>query len=91
MAHLPPEEVLSTILQQVSGKEEGTGGRDFDSILAGIACKAAIKANHSLQPAELKTLLKEMQDNDVFSHCPHGRPVVRMFTKNEIKKWFYRT
>jgi DNA mismatch repair protein MutL len=56
-----------------------------------MACKAAIKAGDQLQDLEIRELLKLMQESDAFSHCPHGRPVVRMFNGQEIKKWFHRT
>ena len=91
MAHLPPEEILSGIIQQMGGRKPLKSGRDLDSVLSVMACKAAVKANHILQEEEIESLLKEMQENDVFSHCPHGRPVVRVFSEKEVKKWFYRT
>ncbi|MEN8136341.1 MAG: DNA mismatch repair endonuclease MutL [Thermodesulfobacteriota bacterium] len=95
MAHVPPEEVFRGVLDQFAGIGGGKGGgasaRRLDSILAVMACKAAIKANQSLSSAEMKGLLDEMVKNNVFSHCPHGRPVVRKFSAAEIQKWFYRT
>ena len=63
----------------------------LDDILSTMACKAAIKAGNPLQEIEIQELLKLMQESDAFSHCPHGRPVVRMFEAHEIKKWFHRT
>jgi DNA mismatch repair protein MutL len=94
MAHVPPEEILRGVLDQfagVSGKGTGGAARRLDNILAVMACKAAIKANQALAPAEMKGLLDEMVKNNIFSHCPHGRPVVRTFSAVEIQKWFYRT
>ena len=93
MSHLPVGEILNGILDQFSGigGRDGSSGRRLDNILAVIACKAAIKANQALSHAEMKALLEEMYNNDVFSHCPHGRPVVRRFSIGEVKKWFHRT
>ncbi|MCK4839316.1 MAG: DNA mismatch repair endonuclease MutL [Desulfobulbaceae bacterium] len=95
MAHVPPEEILRGVLDQFAGigtsKDRGGSARRLDSILSVMACKAAIKANQSLSHLEMKGLLDEMVKNNVFSHCPHGRPVVRKFSASEIQKWFYRT
>ncbi|MBU0481413.1 MAG: DNA mismatch repair endonuclease MutL [Proteobacteria bacterium] len=92
MSHLPPEEVFFSVMRQLADDGTARGGRaSLDHLLAGMACKAAIKANHSLLLPELESLLGEMEKNDVFSHCPHGRPVVRFFSADEIRKWFHRT
>jgi DNA mismatch repair protein MutL len=64
--------------------------RAVDDLLASMACKAAIKAGNRLQPAEMLRLLAAMQADPVFSHCPHGRPVLRVFPAREVEKWFHR-
>ncbi len=95
MSKVPPEEILRGVFDQFSGAGGGRGrgdlARRLDNILSGMACKAAIKARQLLSAAEMKGLLDEMAANNVFSHCPHGRPVVRKFPAAEVKKWFYRT
>ncbi|MBU0729309.1 MAG: DNA mismatch repair endonuclease MutL [Proteobacteria bacterium] len=91
---LLPEEVLQGIFERFSARGNDAAlqsPRGMESVLAGLACKAAIKAGHSLQDEEIEHLLAKMQEADVFSHCPHGRPVVKCFTGDEIKKWFRRT
>jgi len=86
-----PRELFLDILEQF-GSETGTnGGGKLDNILAGMACKAAVKAGTSLSTQEIDNLLNEMARADLFSHCPHGRPVIKRFSSDEVKKWFYRT
>ncbi|BHH82604.1 DNA mismatch repair endonuclease MutL [Desulforhopalus sp. 52FAK] len=86
-----PRELFLDILEQF-GSETGTnGGGKLDNILAGMACKAAVKAGTSLSKQEIDNLLNEMARADLFSHCPHGRPVIKRFSSDEVKKWFYRT
>lgn len=80
------------ILEQFgSENSKGNTGGFLDTILATMACKAAVKAGTKLSPLEIDTLLNDMARADLFSHCPHGRPVVKLFTRDEVKKWFYRT
>lgn len=66
------------------------GGR-MEHILATMACKAAVRSGDALTVGEINGLLDAMAHADLFSHCPHGRPVLRSFSDQEIKKWFYRT
>lgn len=82
---------LDVLAQFGTEGNQGDTGSILDSILAGMACKAAVKAGTSLDHREIDDLLNRMARADLFSHCPHGRPVVRHFPHSEIKKWFYRT
>ena len=93
VSHMPPREILAGVLEQfAAGHSKRTGGDvRIENALSSMACKAAIKANHDLLPEESEALLRQMQEAGVLSHCPHGRPVMRIFSEAEIKKWFYRT
>lgn len=95
MAHLPTAEIVLGVISQfgqfAGGRDQETTGKRVDGILANMACKASIKAGHDLLPEEMESLLRQMLEADVFSHCPHGRPVVKSFSADEIKRWFKRT
>ena len=84
------EEVMAGIFSRFSEAGVGKGGVRAEEVLSDMACKAAIKAGQSLTVREAESLLDEMQRAEIFSHCPHGRPVVKSFTPHDIKKWFYR-
>jgi DNA mismatch repair protein MutL len=87
-----PRELFQDILAQFgSENDRGDAGGFLDTILATMACRAAVKAGTELSMQEIDHLLSEMTKADLFSHCPHGRPVVKQFTRDEVKKWFYRT
>jgi DNA mismatch repair protein MutL len=87
-----PLDLFLNILEKFGSEDNNTDrGGCLDTILATMACKAAVKAGTELSPLEIDKLLGEMAKADLFSHCPHGRPVVRQFSREEIKKWFYRT
>ena len=86
-----PQELFLDILERF-GSESGSHGTDrLEHILSTMACKAAVKSGDVLSGEEIKALLKRMVRADLFSHCPHGRPVVKVFNPVEIKKWFHRT
>jgi len=92
LVHLGPQEIIKGIFDHFlnqDGKGKGEAHR-IDDILAVMACKAAVKAHDVLRPEEGEELLKRMEEADIFSHCPHGRPVVKIFSAADIKKWFFR-
>lgn len=90
LGHSPVEEVMAGIFSRFAESGSGKGGVRAEEVLSDMACKAAIKAGQSLSPKEAQALLDEMQRAEVFSHCPHGRPVAKSFTSHDLKKWFYR-
>lgn len=92
LAQLGPLEIFTGILEKYVAPDLSTSrATRIEDILATMACKAAVKANHSLLPEEGAALVGQMLAADVFSHCPHGRPVYRLFSPDEVKKWFKRT
>jgi DNA mismatch repair protein MutL len=97
LAHLSPEEIMAAVIGQFQDSDQQSAGRAMntaariDDILSAMACKAAVKAGRSLAAEEIEELLNQMRKADVFSHCPHGRPVFKTFTATEVRKWFHRT
>jgi DNA mismatch repair protein MutL len=92
LGHIGPLEIVTGVLDQYLQQSIKTSrATRLEDMLAVMACKAAVKANHSLLPEEGVALLQQMLAADVFSHCPHGRPVYQLFTGSEVKKWFLRT
>lgn len=92
LSHIGPLEIIQGIFDRYLAEEtKGKGAAvSIDDILSLMACKAAVKANHELFPVEGIELLKKMEEAAIFSHCPHGRPVMKRFTRADIEKWFYR-
>ena len=90
--HITPAGLFLDILEQF-GNSSGNQrkGSLLEDILASMACKAAVKAGDALPEKEIEALLSNMARADLFSHCPHGRPVLKTFSHGDIKKWFHRT
>lgn len=85
-AHLPPQEVLADILNGLAAAVPEC----MDKLLMSLACKAAVKAGKRLQAEEMLKLLEQMGGCAAFSHCPHGRPVLKIFSPQDMEKWFKR-
>ena len=61
-----------------------------EKFLSTVACKAAIKANMSLEEREIRGLLDQLLLLENPFTCPHGRPTAIRITKLEIEKKFGR-
>ena len=88
---IEPRALLLDVLSQFGAEGSRKTASLIDTILADLACKAAIKSGTLLAGKEIDDLLNRMARADLFSHCPHGRPVFRIFSQDEVKKWFFRT
>ncbi len=88
---LPKDELL---LELINGLVSQTDiERAAQAVLektATMACKAAIKANHTVDAAEADVLLRALfRCNNPFN-CPHGRPTMIEFTEADMEKRFRR-
>jgi len=89
LATLSPQQIFHGVMAHYLVDEGGSGAR-VEQLLATMACKAAVKANDQLTKEAGEALIAQMVAADIFSHCPHGRPVIRLFTLQEMGRWFKR-
>ena len=61
-----------------------------EKIAASIACHAAIKVNTRLDHSKMVWLIDELLKTQHPTSCPHGRPIILRYEKNEILKAFKR-
>jgi DNA mismatch repair protein MutL len=74
-------------------EQEGTdltNEKALDGLLTLMACHGAIRAGKRLSQDEMKRLLKQLQEVDLSTNCPHGRPVSNSFSFREFEKMFKR-
>lgn len=63
----------------------------LDEVLVKMACHGQVRANQSLAPAEIRALLRDLDQVDFRGHCPHGRPVMKRLTLGEVERMFKRS
>ncbi len=85
------QDLLLDVLERFGSEKRNNDSGILENIIATMACKAAVKSGDQLSDTEIQGLLEKMAAADLFSHCPHGRPVVKIFNATDIKKWFHRT
>ncbi len=87
VSHIKLKDILSQLLelkneQQVDIEEK---------LLITTSCKAAIKAGDSLMPWQMYNIVKNWKNTSDNLTCPHGRPIVKEFKKNDINAFFKRS
>jgi DNA mismatch repair protein MutL len=58
--------------------------------LATIACHSVIRANRKLEMNEMRALLNDLDRVDFATQCPHGRPVLIEFSREDLDRMFKR-
>lgn len=61
-----------------------------DSVLAGVACKSAVKVNTKLYPDQMKEIVRNLYKSSNPYFCPHKRPIVIEFPLEQIEKMLKR-
>lgn len=83
------KEMFLEVLDELS--VTGTGrAKSVEERIATMACKAAVKGNRPMNTAEMEELLNELMTLENPYFCPHGRPTIISFTKQELEKKFKR-
>ena len=88
--HLASKQLFYSILDELLENSMASKYGSITDRCASIACKAAVKGNHTLSFAEAETLMKQMLQAKEPYHCPHGRPTTISMSKQEFEKKFKR-
>ena len=78
-------ELISEVLQGNLSK-----GDYLHDILATIACHTSIRAGRRLAGPEMAALLKDLDEIGSPLTCPHGRPLCKKISTDEIERWIGR-
>jgi DNA mismatch repair protein MutL len=83
------------LLQQLARELTGEAGAHHldtaaNRVLGTMACRAAIRGQRLLSPAEMDALLRQMEQTERASQCNHGRPTWLRLTLREIDQLFLR-
>ena len=83
-------EVFLEILDGLSEDSEQLSGESLYNKIASMSCKAAIKGNQQISFQECDALLDELLQLENPFACPHGRPTIIAFRKQDLEKMFKR-
>lgn len=81
--------LFTEMLDELELLKKAEKERRLDAVIQ-ASCKHAVKAGDKLTEAEIKALLSAMRVSGAPPTCPHGRPVLKVFTKRNIEQLFKR-
>lgn len=87
---LKEKEYFLAVLDDFVENPKVSDTKAVDDRIATMACKAAIKGNMKFTLSEAKALIDELLKLDNPYNCPHGRPTIISYKKQEIEKLFKR-
>ncbi len=85
-----PEGGIHVLFEQLLQGEPAPGEDDRNRILKTVACHRAVKARQPLERREAEQLLRDWERTPGAAHCPHGRPTVLRFHRDELDRGFHR-
>lgn len=82
-----PRRLIRDALDELSRQGQRSFGDTIDTLLATIACHAAIRAGDHLSAEECRALLASLDSVKEFNlHCPHGRPIIDKIPFADIER-----
>ncbi|MCA9507149.1 MAG: DNA mismatch repair endonuclease MutL [Myxococcales bacterium] len=92
MKNIDAQELVKDILSEflLLGRAESVD-KIFDHVCATMACHGSVRAGQMMSNEQISALLDDLDKIPFAAHCPHGRPIIKNFSKSELKKWFDRT
>jgi len=84
------ESFLREVLPLLEEQGAVKGDQMVERLLALMACHGAIRAGQRLSKEEMTSLVEHMDEAEVPTNCPHGRPVIKKLSFYEIEKMFRR-
>lgn len=93
VAEMADEDITAALERFAEDISEGSGipfEQRVDSSLFNVACKAALKAGEKSHAIHSEQIAQALIDNPALRVCPHGRPLLKEFTKKEIGRFFDR-
>ncbi len=81
------ERLVSDML--ATGEDAAGAGLD-ETILATVACHAAVRVGKRLDLRSAQALLEEAASVEFSAACPHGRPVARSLSRVQVERLFGR-
>jgi DNA mismatch repair protein MutL len=91
---LNPDQTIQAVLERaealIAGPSAANPEENIQALIRSLACHGAIRAGQALGMEEMRSLLRQLDQTESPSHCPHGRPLWFLLSLAEIEKRFKR-
>jgi len=83
--------LVKDIIEELTSEGRTQKGEGItEKIFSIMACHGAIRANRVLKDEEMQALLRDLEEIDFASTCPHGRPIFSEIDYSQLEKMFKR-
>ncbi len=90
LSHAEWERFLHDVISLMQEENQVTSEKGLERILTIMACHGALRAGQALSRQEMTSLLDQLEQMDLPTHCPHGRPILKKFSDDELERMFRR-
>jgi len=90
LIHAQWENFFYDLIPALEEEDDLSSEKAMDKILTVMACHGAVRAGKRMTHEEMSLLLKQLEEMDLPTNCPHGRPILKQFSYYEIEKMFKR-
>ena len=84
------QEYVEEIIMQIIAGRKAEKYQFLDSLAKTLACKKSVRGNEYLSEMQIEYILEDLEKCENPFTCPHGRPTIMKYSKNEVEKWFKR-
>ena len=84
------ENFIFDLIPVLEEEDDLSTEKAMDKLLTVMACHGAIRAGKRMSREEMNMLLNQLQEMDLPTNCPHGRPILKKFSYYEVEKMFKR-
>jgi DNA mismatch repair protein MutL len=89
-ALLSNKDWVGMVKELLDSSAEG-GGDWAEGVARSIACHSAVRAGQALTDAEMRELVRQLEQSAAPHTCPHGRPTMIHLSSGQLKREFGRT
>jgi DNA mismatch repair protein MutL len=90
LGHLDPVRLVRDLASQMALDKAEDKPEAVRSVLARVACHAAVRAGREMSRPEVEQLVEDLGELSGPLTCPHGRPLIKRFSRAEFDRWFGR-
>jgi DNA mismatch repair protein MutL len=91
LANADLDAVVAEAVETLAPMKSSTQPQEVqERALTFMACRGAVKAGENLAPEAIAALLAQLDEIQISSHCPHGRPLWRLISYHDIHQSFRR-
>ncbi|HIC93054.1 MAG TPA: DNA mismatch repair endonuclease MutL [Anaerolineae bacterium] len=81
-------EAIEELIADLAGEEIGESAEE--RALISLACHSAVRAGQTLSMAEMRELVRQLEETAMPRTCPHGRPTMIRLSKAQLEREFGR-